>query len=54
MAIVDKRGTDGFPAAINDIPSAALTQGGNEVHMYPGTYTAPTDVVASDYAYIGQ
>ena len=53
MAIVDKRGTDGFPAAISDIPTAALTQGGNEVHMYPGTYTAPTGVVASDYAYIG-
>ena len=27
MAIVDKRGTDGFPAAISDIPTAALTQG---------------------------
>ena len=53
MAIVDKRGTDGFPAAISDIPTAALTQGGNEVHMYAGTYTAPTGVVASDYAYIG-
>lgn len=53
MAIVDKRGTDGFGAIITDIPSAALTQGGNEVHMYPGTYTAPTSVVASDYAYIG-
>tara|TARA_S200002703_G_scaffold148178_1_gene144641 strand:- start:4701 stop:5339 length:639 start_codon:yes stop_codon:yes gene_type:complete len=53
MAIVDKRGTDGFGAIITDIPTAALTQGGNEVHMYPGTYTAPTGVVASDYAYIG-
>ena len=53
MAIVDKRGTDGFPAVISDIPTAALTQGGNEVHMYAGTYTAPTGVVASDYAYIG-
>ena len=53
MAIVDKRGTDGFGAIITDIPSAALTQGGNEVHMYPGTYTAPTGVVASDYAYVG-
>ena len=53
MAIVDKRGTDGFPAVISDIPSSALTQGGNEVHMYAGTYTAPTGVVASDYAYIG-
>ena len=53
MAIVDKRGTDGFGTIITDIPTAALTQGGNEVHMYPGTYTAPTGVVASDYAYIG-
>jgi hypothetical protein len=53
MAIVDKRGHDGFPADISDIPTAALTQGGNEVHMYPGTYTAPTGVVASDYAYVG-
>ena len=53
MAIIDKRGTDGFGAIITDIPTAALTQGGNEVHMYPGTYTAPTGVVASDYAYIG-
>ena len=53
MATVDKRGIDSYPASITDIPSAALTQGGNEVHMYPGTYTAPTGVVASDYAYIG-
>lgn len=53
MAIVDKRGTDGFPVSITDIQSSALTQGGNEVHLYPGTYTAPTGVVASDYAYIG-
>src|SRR5210317_2236380 len=53
MATVDKRGIDSYPASITDIPTAALTQGGNEVHMYPGTYTAPTGVVASDYAYIG-
>ena len=53
MAIVDKRGTDGFPLAINDIQSSALTQGGNEIHMYPGPYTAPTDVVATSYAYVG-
>ena len=53
MAIIDKRGTDGFPNLITDIPSAALTQGGNEVHMYPGSYTAPTGVVATDYAYVG-
>jgi len=53
MAIIDKRGTDGFGASISDIPSAALTQGGNEVHMYPGTYTAPTDVTATNYAYVG-
>ena len=26
MAIIDKRGTDGFPASIDDIPAAALTQ----------------------------
>ena len=53
MATVDKRGIDSYPASITDIPSSALTQGGNEVHMYPGTYTAPTGVVASDYAYVG-
>lgn len=53
MAIVDKRGIDSYPASINDIPSAALTQGGNEVHLYPGTYTANTGLVASDYAFIG-
>jgi hypothetical protein len=53
MAVSLQRGTNGYPAAINDIDSWALTQGGNEVHMYPGTYTAPTGVVASDFAYIG-
>jgi len=53
MAVSLQRGTNGYPAAINDIDSWALTQGGNEVQMYPGTYTAPTGVVASDFAYIG-
>ena len=53
MAVSLQRGTNGYPAAINDIDSWALTQGGNEVHMYPGTYTAPSGVVASDFAYIG-
>ena len=53
MAVIDKRGFDGFGTIITDIPSAALTQGGNEVHMYPGSYTAPTDVVATNYAYVG-
>ena len=53
MAIVDKRGVDGFPVAINDIQSSALTQGGNEIHLYPGSYAAPTAVVATDYAYVG-
>jgi len=42
MAVSLQRGTNGYPAAINDIDSWALTQGGNEVQMYPGTYTAPT------------
>ena len=53
MATIDKRGSDSYPVSITDIPSAALTQGGNAVHMYPGSYTAPTGVVATDYAYIG-
>ena len=44
MAIVDKRGTDGFPASITDIQASALATDGNEVHMYPGTYTAPTEL----------
>jgi hypothetical protein len=53
MAVSLQRGTNGYPAAINDIDSWALTQGGNEVQMYPGSYAAPTDVVASDFAYVG-
>ena len=53
MAIVDKRGTDGFPASITDIQASAHATDGNEVHMYPGSYTAPTGVVAQNYAYIG-
>ena len=53
MAIVDKRGTDGFPASIDDIQAAALTQGGNEVHLYPGSYTANAGLTATNYAFVG-
>ncbi len=53
MAVALKRGTDSFPVSINDIHDAALTQGGNEVHLYPGVYTANTGLVASDFAFIG-
>ena len=53
MAIVDKRGTDGFPASIDDIQSSALTQGGNEVHLYPGSYSANAGLTATNYAFIG-
>jgi len=53
MATIDRRGIDSYPNSISDIPSAALTQGGNEVHMYPGSYAAPTGVVATDYSYVG-
>ena len=53
MAIIDKRGTDGFAASIDDIPAAALTQGGNEVHLYPGSYTANSGLTATNYAFVG-
>jgi hypothetical protein len=53
MAVSLKRGTDSFPVSINDIHAAALTQGGNEVHLYPGTYTANTGLVATDFAFVG-
>ena len=52
MAIIDKRGTDGFAASIDDIPAAALTQGGNEVHLYPGSYTANSGLTATNYAFV--
>lgn len=53
MAIVDKRGTDSFPNNLNDIDSGTLTQGGNEVHLYAGSYAANTDLVATNYAFVG-
>ena len=53
MAVTDKRGWDGFAASITDIDSAVLTEGNNTVLMYPGTYTAPTGLTATDYAFIG-
>jgi len=53
MAVVDQRGFNGFGFSINDIPTAALTDGGSEVHMYPGEYSANTGLVATNYAYIG-
>jgi len=53
MAIIDKRGTDGFPVSITDIQASAHATDGNEVHMYPGEYPAPTGVVAQNYAYVG-
>lgn len=53
MALIDKRGTDGFPVSITDIQASAHATDGNEVHMYPGEYPAPTGVVAQNYAYVG-
>ena len=53
MAVFDKRGIDGYSADITNIASADLTQGNNGVLMYPGTYTAPTALSASDYAFVG-
>lgn len=53
MAVVDQRGFNGFGFSLNDIPTAALTDGGNEVHMYPGEYIANTGLVATNYAFIG-
>ena len=36
-----------------DIPSYVTAQGDNTILVYPGTYTAPTDVEWSDLAFIG-
>lgn len=53
MAVSLQKGTNGFNTNINDIHSDHLTQGGNEVHMYPGTYSANTGLVANDFAFVG-
>jgi hypothetical protein len=48
-------GTDGTAnyATLVEVPSTVLTQGNNTVLLFPGTYSAPTNVVLNDLAIIG-
>ena len=38
---------------LNDIDSTTLTQGDNTIQIYPGTYTAPLGMVATDVSFKG-
>ena len=40
-------------ADLNAIDSTVLTQGNNTVQIYPGTYTAPVNMVATDISFKG-
>ena len=40
-------------ADLNSIDSTTLTQGNNTIQIYPGTYTAPTNLVATDISFKG-
>lgn len=48
-------GTDGTAnyRNLSDIPSDVLTQGDNTILVFPGTYTAPTNIVLNDVAFVG-
>ncbi len=48
-------GTDGTAnyATLAAIPAEILTQGDTSILVYPGNYTALTDMVASDVAFVG-
>jgi hypothetical protein len=48
-------GTDGTAnyRNLSDIPSSVLSQGDNTILVFPGTYTAPTNVVLNDVAFVG-
>ena len=48
MAIVDKRGTDGFPAQLPISKQAHMPQTAMR-YICPGSYTAPTGVVAQNF-----
>jgi hypothetical protein len=48
-------GTDGTAnyRNLSDIPDSVLAQGDNTILVYPGTYTAPTNIVLNDVAFVG-
>jgi hypothetical protein len=48
-------GTDGTAnyRNISDIPTTVLAQGDNTILVYPGVYTAPTNITLNDVAFVG-